>query len=167
MLRKLLPILLALIGLGGGIGAGIVLRPPPVEPMTPDEHAPRTTTDHAAEVSEQEEKSAASVEYVKLNNQFVVPVVKRERVTALVIMSLSLEVRVGMTERVYAAEPKLRDGFLQVLFAHANAGGFDGTFTESRNMDVLRRALLETARKILDDGVNSILVVDIVRQDSA
>ena len=109
---------------------------------------------------------AAGLEYVKLNNQFIVPIVDGEVVRALVILSLSLEVSPGATQEVYAREPKLRDGFLEVLFAHANAGGFSGAFTETSNIDTLRQALLEVAQKSLGQRVTDVLITDIVRQDT-
>ena len=65
------------------------------------------------------------MEYVKLSNQFVVPVVKGKTVVSLVVLSLSLEVPEGQKDAVFRREPKLRDSFLQVLFDHANIGGFD------------------------------------------
>ena len=71
----------------------------------------------------------------------------------------------GQRETVYAREPKLRDAFLQVLFDHANMGGFRGTFTDSNNMDVLRNALNETARKSMGDLILDVLIMDIARQD--
>jgi hypothetical protein len=83
-----------------------------------------------------------------------------------VILSLSLEIAQGNRERVYEMEPKLRDGFLSVLFNHANAGGFRGAFTQSGNLEALRRALLESAHKALGPEVSDILIADIVRQDS-
>jgi len=104
-------------------------------------------------------------EYVKLNNQFVVPVISGTKVKALVVMSLSVEVTAGQKEKVFALEPKLRDAFLQVLFNHANSGGFDGTFTSGQKMSDLRSALSETATKILGPIAADVLVVDIVRQD--
>ncbi|XZQ29382.1 flagellar basal body-associated FliL family protein [Rhodobacter capsulatus] len=86
---------------------------------------------------------------MKLNNQFVIPVIKKGAVASLVVLSLSLEVTVGSTEKVYAAEPKLRDVLLQVLFDHANAGGFEGSFTDTANMTDLRRALTEASQSVL------------------
>jgi flagellar protein FliL len=88
------------------------------------------------------------------------------RIDAMVIMSINLEVIAGSTEAVFAQEPKLRDGFLQVLFDHANAGGFRGSFTDGANMVNLRNALMEVAMKILGDQVIDVLIVDIGRQDS-
>lgn len=161
---KLIPILLAVIGLLAGGGAGYLLRPP-AEPLTEGAEPPQdgaADADHGAPVTEGE----VLHDYVKLNNQFVVPVVENGRVSAMVILSLSLEVDVGGTEQVYAREPKLRDALLQVMFDHANTGGFRGTFTDGANMVVLRNALREMARKVMGPMVTDVLIVDIVRQDN-
>ena len=109
---------------------------------------------------------AVMPEFAKLSNQFVVPVMEKGRVSAMVILSLSLEVRNGTTSLAFAAEPKLRDVFLQVLFDHANTGGFTGAYTDSANLLLLRKALLEAAMGVLKENVSNVLIVDIVRQDN-
>lgn len=179
MLARLLPLLLAVAGLVAGAGAGLFLRPadPPAsqdaagaEALAGESHSgdPAAAPGAAAGGSAAAPADGAAPlrDYVKLNNQFVVPVVEAGRVTALVILSLSLEVRPGLGETVYRLEPKLRDGLLQVMFDHANAGGFKGAFTDGSNMVLLRRALLETSQRIMGKDVSDILIVDIVRQDS-
>ena len=168
---KLIPPALALVGLLVGGGAGYMLRPDPVAEAAGD--GPAAAEDHAApdgHAATGESGHAASpdgpTDYVKLNNQFVVPVVHDGKVAALVVLSLSLEVPAGDSEFVYAREPRLRDALLQVMFDHANAGGFDGAFTESGTMTLLRRALLEAAEQVLDRQVRDVLLTDIVRQDA-
>ena len=151
MIRRLLPLLLGLLGLGIGIGAGIFLRP--VQNET--EVAVEDVVD-----------PALAPEYAKLPNQFIVPVMTKGKVTAMVILSLSLEVSYGTTQEVYKIEPKLRDVFLQVMFDHANAGGFNGSYTDGANLLLLRRALLEAAKGVLKDTVKDVLIIDIVRQES-
>ncbi|MBS0562998.1 MAG: flagellar basal body-associated FliL family protein [Proteobacteria bacterium] len=168
-MRKLvLPILLALAGLGGGAGAGLYLRPADAGKAEAAACGPAvdTAAGGGGGGAALPEGEAPAKEYVKLNNQFIVPVVESGRVGALVILSVSLEVPFGGGEKVYAVEPKLRDAFLQVLFDHANAGGFDGAFTSSDAMDGLRAALLETAKRALGHDVTDVLITDIVRQDS-
>lgn len=163
MMRKLFPILLALLGLGGGVGAGLYLRPA----AEAEDHA--ATDDHreeAKEHAEGEEPEDGAPEYVKMNNQFVVPVMQDGRVSAMVVLSLSLEVETGNTEAVYAREPRLRDAFLQVLFDHANTGGFSGSFTDGSNLIVLRTSLKEAAAMVLGAVVTDVLITDIARQDS-
>lgn len=174
-MRKILPVVLALIGLAGGVGAGLVLKPPPEAEADPgtvessDEAAPvqKDAASHQTHGDGDETSShPADLEYVKLNNQFVIPVVDEGRVASLVVLSISLQVGTGTREAVFAREPKLRDAFLQVLFDHANAGGFDGVFTTSENLRSLRRALLEAAQRILGEAVSDALITDLVRQDS-
>ncbi|MDJ0823852.1 MAG: flagellar basal body-associated FliL family protein [Paracoccaceae bacterium] len=165
-MRKLLPIILALVGTGAGVGAGLMLTPAEqehadaVECLPPAEHA------KAEPVKEEDLGPEEGMVFVKLNNQFVVPVVGPERVQSLVVLSLTIEARTGTTERVYALEPKLRDVFLQVMFDHANIGGFAGAFTSGPRMDVLRRALLEAARNVMGRDVANVLITEVARQDA-
>ncbi len=141
--------MLGLFGLAGGIGGGLFLRPAAEQPAE-------------MVIAEPE----LPPEYVKLSNQFVIPVVEAGQVAALVVISLSLEVKPGTTEAVFASEPKLRDVFLQVLFDHANSGGFRGSFTDASNLVVLRQSLKEVAMQVLGEDVKDVLIVDIARQDS-
>ncbi|MEO9777873.1 MAG: flagellar basal body-associated FliL family protein [Sedimentitalea sp.] len=117
-------------------------------------------------VPSHDEGEVGPTEFVKLNNQFVVPIVQADRVAALVVLSLSLETQAGARERVFEREPKLRDMFLRVLFDHANMGGFDGSFTRPGKLDVLRQSLADVAQKELGDDVESVLITDIARQDN-
>lgn len=182
-MRKLLPLVLALIGLGGGLGLGLALRPGPKTELAanPCGTAPAdaqgaseagldgkgsTAATGEGGTNAEGEGGAATREYVKLNNQFIVPVVEQDTVQSLVILSVSLEVALGESEKVFKMEPKLRDSFLQVMFDHANSGGFEGAYTNSNNMEVLRTALFETARGILGKTVSDVLITDIVRQNN-
>lgn len=159
--KLLVPLILGLIGLGGGIGAGIKFRPPPeVVEMNP---CGDVSHDVAMDHNNSDEPTV--LDYVKLSNQFVVPVVHDGKVASLVVLSLSLEVGTGGQEIIYEREPKLRDAFLQVLFDHANSGGFDGAFTNGHKMTILRNALKITATQILGAVSSDVLIVDLVRQD--
>lgn len=160
MIKKLLPVILLFIGAGAGVGAGIFLRPEP-EPVTvamDDETA-------KVEAEEKEDEGPSEYEYFKMSNQFVVPVINDDQVQALVVLSLSVEVPIGQKDAIYSKEPKLRDSFLQVLFDHANIGGFDGAFTNANNLADLRGALREVAQKDMGEQVNDVLIVEIARQD--
>lgn len=174
MLRKLFPVILALAGLGGGAGAGFFLRPSPAADEHAAEAAEHAKADAHGEAAAEEgaagghegEPDGGAPEYVKMNNQFVVPVVESGHVAAMVVLSLSLEVEPGNTEAVYQREPKLRDVFLQVLFDHANTGGFSGSFTDGSNLVVLRTSLKEAAALVLGTEIRDVLITDIARQDS-
>ncbi len=147
---KLLPILLPVLGLVLGVAGGTFLRPPPGPAVAAAAPLPAPEPTEAA----------------RLSNQFVVPVVRDDRVAAMVVMALSIEVAAGTTSTVFENEPKLRDALLLVLFDHANAGGFDGPFTELSNLETLRSALREAARAELGDIVVDVLISDLARQDA-
>lgn len=164
-MKLLFPIILTAIGVGGGVGAGLVLRPPlidaePEAPCAISQTSPDDSTLNKTVILQETDR-----EYVKLTNQFVVPVVRGEMVTSLVLMSLSLEVGEGDRETIFAREPKLRDALLQVMFDHANAGGFQGAFTNSSKLDALRKTLSDVARTISGNLVSNVLITDIARQD--
>ncbi len=180
-MKKILPVILALFGLAAGTGAGIFLKP---AAESIDAHATSETStakdtrdDPHAQIDEPTEEpirrsenetendTPAVFDYVKLNNQFIVPVVSGPKVVALVVISISIEVTFGEKEVVFAREPKLRDMFLQVMFNHANSGGFDGAFTSGEKMNDLRGSLFQAAVKVLGPIATDVLVIDIVRQD--
>lgn len=171
MIKKLLPIILLLFGTGAGVGAGVYLRPAaeqvePAEDAKADKpHSEKDAAAHGKEGDHGDESGSSTRDYVKMNNQFVVPVVEKGAVSALVLLALSIETEPGYRETIFQLEPKLRDSFLQVLFDHANVGGFRGSFTDNNNLDVLRAALREVARRDAGDFVTDVLIYDIARQD--
>ncbi len=173
MIKKLLPVIFLIIGTGAGIGAGKFFGGGEAkvesEKTTMAEKADKKTKEKPAKSKEKDKRKkgeGGGFEYLKLTKQFVVPIVEDEEISALVTMSLSLEANSAVTETFYAIEPKLRDGFLQVLFDHANTGGFDGAFTHSDNLGTLRKSLLEVAKKDLGDDVSKVLIMSVSRQDT-
>ncbi|MEP4194553.1 MAG: flagellar basal body-associated protein FliL [Aliishimia sp.] len=167
-MRKLLPILLLLIGTGTGIGAGVFLRPAPM-PMEEGAKDMEAADGEKAAMSEEDpmdpEEPNATREYVKLNNQFVIPIVEDGIVASLVVISISVEVKPGYREAIFSREPKIRDSFLQVMFDHANVGGFQGAFTDNSMLDVLRASLRSVAKRDAGDHVTDVLILEIARQD--
>lgn len=170
MLKKLFPLILALVGTGAGVGAGLFMAPSDEDPqaVAADGHADKARAEPPVADSHKDDGHGGSGnEYVKMNNQFVIPVMSAKRVEALVVASLSIEVSSGGSQAGYEREPKLRDVFLQVMFDHANIGGFEGAFTAGERMDILRSALLDAARSVLGADVKDVLITEIARQDAA
>lgn len=165
-MKKLLPLVLLLIGAGAGVGAGIFMRPEPAPPEQVAEEDGGAQETEKADTEKEEDEEVATSEFMKMSNQFVVPIVAGERVTALVVLALSIEVPFGEIDTVFSREPKLRDSFLQVLFDHANMGGFEGNFTSAERLGRLRAALNEVAQRDLGkDMARDVLIVEIARQD--
>ena len=169
-MRTLFPLLFGLIGIAGGVGAGLALKPPheettQIHPCGDVTEGSKGMHSEASVKMESDMTKDMEQEYIKLNNQFVVPVVSSDKVSALVVMSLSIEIDIGQSEEIYKREPKLRDAFSQILFDHANIGGFEGEFTNANNMAVLRSALKDVAQSIVGAVVSGVLITDIARQD--
>ena len=105
-------------------------------------------------------------EYIKLSNQFVVPIVEKDRIASMVVMTLSVEAPEGQGQAVYDLEPKIRDEFLRVLFDHAAIGGFTGAFLNNENLDVIRTNLRNAAHHSFGEGfISDVLIFEIARQD--
>lgn len=164
-MKLVLPAILAIAGLGAGVGAGLALKP---APELPDACAGADCPDPAAaaEAPPPPAPPPGPRDYVALDKPFIVPVFAEDRVAAMVVLSLSLEVPSGQAQNALALQPRLRDGFLAVLFRHANSGGFDGSFTAGQKMADLKSALLATAREVMAGiAISDVLVTEIVRQD--
>lgn len=167
-MKMLVPIVMLLIGAGAGVGAAVFLRPAEVEVENAaiDDQADQETSELEVPEEPVVDTSALAREYVKLSNQFVVPIVREQRVASMVVMTLSIEVATGQAQIIYDKEPKLRDTFLSVLFDHAAIGGFDGQFTTTNNLDIIRRNLRQSARRAIgEDIVFDVLIFEIARQD--
>jgi flagellar protein FliL len=162
-MRRLLPILLMVLGLAAGAGAGFFLRPAP---------APGDAATAEAEAEAEPAQAAVSptrpegAEVMRLPNPFLVPLIGEGRVRAMMVLGLALEVAPGHPVDMQRDEPRLRALFLQKLFDHANLGGFDGVFTGGEALLTLRRSLLEAARATFGPLIHDVLIVDLVRQDS-
>lgn len=170
-MKKILPLIMLLIGAGAGVGAGVYLRPAPDENVEADQEKEELKSEEQKAEPKQtkiedEVSGVEGMQYIKLSNQFVVPIVKDERVASMVVMTLSVEVPDGLGQEVYDLEPKIRDVFLRVLFDHATIGAFDGAFLNNGNLDVIRRSLREIAHKVFGaELINDVLIFEIARQD--
>lgn len=168
-MKFLIPLILGLLGVATGFGTGKFLRtePPDSSGQTDIECAP---PEKMGEISTPEatidSEDLEGKEFVKLNNQFVVPVITNEKVASLVVVGVTIEIEVGKSELVYDREPKLRDLFLQVMFDQASFGRFSGDFTNSRNLEPLRRELRTVAIRVLGPTVSDVLITEIARQDA-
>lgn len=178
-MNMLIPLILLLLGTGAGIGAGVFLMPAPKEvpaagaeldaegnPCGDPAMAAPAVAEAPAAAEAPPLPPQSEREYAKMTNQFIVPVVTEGKVSAMVVLSISIEAIPGSQEAIFQHEPKLRDAFLQSLFNHANTGGFADNFTSSGNMTTLRNALRIAAQDVVGDRVTDVLIVDIVRQDT-
>ncbi|MBA3326110.1 MAG: flagellar basal body-associated FliL family protein [Rhodobacteraceae bacterium] len=174
-MKILMPIGIAILGLGAGVGAGVALKPAPEAPAKeacvahegeacPPAADPLEPAPAAAAGGHGEKDEGPAL--VALDKPFVVPVFRGEKVVAMVVVSVAVEIAAESETAVEAVQPRLRDSFLAAMFRHANSAGFDGAFTTGQKMEDLRSALLVAARQVFPgEVVSEVLITEIARQD--
>lgn len=153
-MKKYLPFVLGLVGLLAGSAAGWFLRPLP-EPVVAVAAAPLPY-----------DPAPANTETLRLPNQFVVPIIAEGRVRSMVVMGVALELLPDHGVSLDRHEARLRSILLQVMFDHANLGGFEGVFTSGEALLSLRRTLRDVARAELGPVVHDVLITELLRQES-
>ncbi|RKQ72153.1 hypothetical protein DES40_1490 [Litorimonas taeanensis] len=109
---------------------------------------------------------ASSVNYLKFKRQFVIPVMQNKKITSLVIMNFNIELDGSASANSFAYEPKLRDAFMRDLLNLSNEGVFDNDFTSPETFEYIRETLLGSSRRIMKDGVQNVLILDIAKRDT-
>jgi len=152
-MKTLLPVILALVGLLAGAGAGWTLRP---------------GFDHSVDADDvpHYRPAPANTETLRLPGQFVVPLLDDGRVRSMVVMSLALELAENHGVSLQRQEARLRAILLQVMFDHANTGGFEGIFTSGEALLALRRTLRDAARAEVGPALHDVLITELLRQES-
>ena len=120
---------------------------------------------HGKKDSHGKDMESGGTSYLKFKRQFVVPVTKNGRIDSLVIMNFNLILNSHAPENSFNMEPKLRDAFTRELLDLSNAGYFGDNITSPDTYDKVRSALLLAARRIIEDGVEDVLILDIAKQD--
>jgi hypothetical protein len=113
----------------------------------------------------EEASASGKTSYLKFDRQFVVPVMTRGKIDALVIMNLNLELDSNAPGNAYTLEPKLRDAITRELLGLSNDGVFGKDLTSAESYETLRRTLLLASKTVIPDGVRDILILDIARQE--
>jgi len=160
-MKMIVALILILLGLAGGAGLGVYLKPPDL-PAGADGAAAQAP---AKADRQKEEKESAPPDYVKLGRQIVVPVVEGGETRALMLFELALDMAPGTAGAVFTHEPRLRDAFLRDFFAMSHTGAFLTTYTDDRVIEELRAKLLDSARAHLGDDVRDILMLEVIRQE--
>lgn len=156
-MKKMLPVLLLLLGIGGGGAAGLFLKPAP-ELREGEDQAAAPTEINSAE-------DTATRNYIKVGRQTIVPVVEGGQTIALMLFELAIDVPSSRAGDVHDMEPRLRDAFLRELFRMSHTGAFLNNFTDDRIIEELRLSLTRAAREHLGDDVKEVLILDVMRQE--
>jgi len=170
-MKKLLPILIALFGLGGGVAAGTIMKPADMlteVPHVEDGHSDAMDKAGHGDDGDHETETASEDDdliYVGLEKPFFVPVVQYGKANTLVRLDIHLEVPTSLEEGVKKHDPKLRDAFLRAVMNFSYDGGFSRVHG-GEGFSILRDDLLVSAREILGPTVKTVLIGEILTRKS-
>lgn len=177
MVKSVLKIFVLMIAVIGGGIAGSFVKNMSQDGSQPASHGDAHSSDEGDGKTDSQGKKGdkkdsnakdmklSGTEYLKFKRQFVIPVMEEKKIKSLVIMNLNLELNENAPSQSSVLEPKLRDAFMRDLLSLSNEGVFGGELTDPDNFDILRETLLGTARRILDGGVNDVLILDLAKRD--
>lgn len=109
---------------------------------------------------------SGTTSYMKFKRQFVIPVMKENKIKSLVIMNFNIELNDAAPPNSFNLEPKLRDAFMRSLLNLSNEGVFDDDLTSPETFDYIRENLVGAARGILSQGVENVLILDVAKRDN-
>ena len=165
-MKKIFALLLPLLGIAGGIGTAVFLKPPAEDhSAASDAHTPGTDGSPAQAETSGETARTSERSFVKIGRQTIIPVVADGETRALMLFELAVDVPAGKNDLALQLEPRLRDAFLRELFQMSYTGAFETNFTDERVIAELRRNLTHVARKHLDSGEAEVLILDVMRQE--
>ena len=178
-MKKLLPVILASIGMGGVLAAGTMLKPADTS-MAGVKDAGHADSGHGEDKhadaghgggdghgkDDGHGKSGGKDDYiyVGLDKPFFAPVTQSNRRQTLVRLDIHLEVPKDMEDKVSKHDPKLRDGFLRTVMHFASEGGF-ARVHGADGFAILRDDLLLSARSVLGNDVRAVLIGEILTRE--
>lgn len=103
--------------------------------------------------------------YYKFSREFVVPVIRDNRVSSLVILHLSLEADSSISQKLFEMEPKLRDSIMTTLITISNDGQTFESITDVESYESIRSMILMNLKTVVSSGIHNVLIMDMARQD--
>lgn len=109
--------------------------------------------------------SSGDVSYYRFSREFVVPVLKDDRVASLVILNINLEVDSNTSAQLFSMEPKLRDNIMSSLIALSSDGDVFNNITDVESYESVRSVVLMNLKNVVPHGIHNVLIVDMAKQD--
>lgn len=172
-IKKLIfPLILMVAVVGGAIAADAMRSGGTVDPTAGDashesgkNKSNKNDDSKGKDKTDGEGSSGDNVSYMKFKRQFVVPVMRKGKIDALVIMNLNLELNEKAPDNVYSLEPKLRDAITRELLSLSNNDVFGDSLTSAETYETLRATLLTAAKEVMPEGIRDVLILDVARQE--
>ncbi len=109
--------------------------------------------------------SSGDVHYFRFSREFVIPLMRNERVASLVILNISLETDTSVSDQMFLMEPKLRDNIMTTLVHLSNEGSTLSSLMDVDNYERVRTMILTNLENVVPNGVRNVLILDAAKQD--
>lgn len=171
MVKNILKIVIMIVAVvAGGIGASFLKSVSEPSEVSAEGHADSRDGKKAERVGDKKghgkEGEETTTTYMKFKRQFVIPVMKENKIKSLVIMNFNIELNDAAPPNAFNKEPKLRDAFMRDLLNLSNEGVFDDDLTSPETFDYIRETLVGSSRRILSQGVENVLILDVAKRDT-
>lgn len=127
-----------------------------------DSHSKKKKDDHGGGHGKAD---VSGTQYFNFSREFVVPIMKQQRVDSLVIININLEVESSVMDKMFSIKPKLRDNIMTTLVELSNDGK---TLVEPTNVDsyeTIRSVILSNLNSVVASGIENVLIMDLAKQD--
>lgn len=177
-MKLILPILLAVLGLFGGVAAGVAFKPQPAESHEDVEtgdadahgddahgHDDAHSEDHGMVVTIE---AATDSVYHPLSRRLFVPFERDNGRAAFATVEITLELppEPEALDFIMAHEPKAMDAFFRVLVGFAATGAFEERTRASDTLRELSEALEAAAGAVFGDYVRGVLISNLLTNDA-
>lgn len=183
MLNKIIPAVVVIVGaIAGGFGAQMLSGSPAeatadaseVEGDSKDEKA---KDDYGGDKDKKKDAKAGdygdqkggdyggATTYFKFSREFVVPLMRDDKVKSLVILNINIEVDANATAGLFAQEPKLRDNIMMSLIELSHDGVTLDNITDVESFETIRSVLVKNLKKIAPEGIKNVLILDVGKQE--
>lgn len=109
--------------------------------------------------------ASGDVMFYKFSREFVVPILKEERVESLVILNINLEADASISQQLFKLEPKLRDNIMTTLIQLSNDGRTFETITDVESYETVRALILKNLENVIAEGIHNVLILDMAKQN--
>ncbi len=108
---------------------------------------------------------SSAVVYYKFSREFVVPLMRNNRVDSLIILNINLEADSKVSQELFSIEPKLRDNIMTTLITLSNDGTTFESFGDVESYETIRSMIALNLKNVIASGIHNVLILDIAKQE--
>ncbi|MCF6328399.1 MAG: hypothetical protein L3J02_01175, partial [Henriciella sp.] len=156
-MKHIIPALVAIVFIvAGGVG-GHFLKSRSGAPATPDGYdkkadshgAKKPKKDNHSKKGKSAKPPSSAVVYYKFSREFVVPIMRDNRVDSLIILNINLEADSKVSQELFSMEPKLRDNIMTTLITLSNDGTTFESFADVESYETIRSMIAQNLKNVI------------------